>query len=88
MIHHSVRPSRYHRTTVGETYGVPPSQLDLEIKDGDPHFNLKLMFGDEVCGQLIYEDNRLKFTGSFETSGRIFAEFLGHKFKEWHVTQR
>ncbi len=80
MIFHSVKPLPH---TPG-TYGVPPRQYNIPIRKGDPHFNMQMKFGDELCGQLIYEDNQLKFTGSFETSGRIFSEFIWHKFKEWY----
>lgn len=75
----SVRPLPH---TPG-TYGVPPREYPIPIRHGDPHFNMQIKFGNELCGQLIYEDNKLKFVGSFETSGKIFAEFIWHKFKEW-----
>ncbi len=78
---YSVRPLPH---TPG-TYGVPPRQYRTRLGKDDPHFNLEMKFGDELCGRLIYEDNLLKFTGSFQTSGRIFAEFIWHKFKEWYV---
>jgi hypothetical protein len=75
----SVRPLPH---TPG-TYGVPPHLYKTrEREKGDPHFNLVMKFGDEECGRLIYEDNKLHFDGSFQTSGRIFAEFIWHKFKE------
>lgn len=79
---YSVRPLPH---TPG-TYGVPPRAYEIPIQEGDPHFNMKFMFGDEECGQLVYEDNQLKFTGSFQTSGRIFAEFIWHQFRE-HYTR-
>ena len=77
---HSVRPLPH---TPG-TYGVPPRQFKTGRGKGDPHFNMQLKFGDELCGRLIYEDNQLKFIGSFKTAGRIFAEFVWNKFQEWY----
>ncbi len=79
---HSVRPTRSHLGTRGKVYGVPPYQSKTGRGRDDPHFNLVINFGDEECGRLVYEDNELKFEGSFQTSGRIFAEFVWHKFKE------